>query len=212
LPFDLYVFDLDGTLVDSLPDIVAALNAALAADGLPALDPGVVRELVGEGVQRLAEKALASLSAPPERAGALAAEVMRRYTEHPCVASLVYDGVESTLAGLRASGRHLACLTNKHGGVARALLAKLGLAPKFDAVIGDGDGFPRKPAPDAVESLRARFGRSALMVGDGLPDQAVARAAGIPSAAALWGYTAEARLAAENPTYLLHRPEELLSL
>jgi phosphoglycolate phosphatase len=212
LPFDLYVFDLDGTLVDSLPDIAAALNAALADDGLPTLDPRVVRELVGEGVQRLAEKALATLSAPLDRSGALAAAVVRRYAEHPCVATRLYDGIDSTVAALRARGHRLACLTNKPGGVARSLLAALGLEQTFDAVIGDGDGFPRKPAPDAIESLRARFGRSALMVGDGLPDQAVARAAGIPSAAALWGYTDEPRLAAEHPTYLLHRPPDLLTL
>jgi phosphoglycolate phosphatase len=212
LPFDLYVFDLDGTLVDSLPDIALALNAALADDGLPSLDAGVVRELVGEGVQRLAEKALATVGAPADRAGALAAAVVRRYTERPCVASHLYDGIESTLAALRARGHRLTCLTNKLGGLARALLAALGVEQSFDAIIGDGDGFPRKPSPQAIESLRARFGRSALMVGDGLPDLAVARAAGIPSAAALWGYTTEPRLAAEHPSHLLRRPEELLTL
>jgi phosphoglycolate phosphatase len=214
LPFDLFVFDLDGTLVDSLPDIAGALNAALAEDGLAALDLGVVRGLVGEGVQRLADKALATLGvvADAQRAQALAAAVVRRYAEHPCVATRLYEGVEQTLTTLRGRGHRLACFTNKPGGVARALLAALGIERLLDAVIGDGDGFPRKPAPEGLTDLRLRLGHRALMVGDGLPDLAVARAAGVPSAGVTWGYTDEARLAAEHPKYLVRRPEDLLAL
>jgi phosphoglycolate phosphatase len=215
LSFDLIVFDLDGTLVDSLPDIAGALNAALAAQGLAALGPEVVRGLVGEGVQRLADKALATLGAPADKGPTLAAEVARRYEQHPCEKSRLYPGVEATLAALRARGSRLAVLTNKLGGVARALLAALNVAGSFDAIIGDGDGYPRKPAPDAVHALLGRFGlsaRAALMVGDGLPDLAVARAAGISSAGATWGYTDEPRLTAEHPTHLLRRPEDILGL
>jgi phosphoglycolate phosphatase len=209
------LLDLDGTIVDSLPDIAGALNASLSGAGLPPLAIQVVRGLVGEGVHSLAEKALA-VSPPSALApAALAAEVVRRYGEHPCVATRLYPGMAATLTALRAAGARLAVLTNKPGPVARALVGALSLADTFDAVVGDGDGFPRKPAPDAARALAARFGvplAQTLMVGDGLPDLAMARAAPCPVAAAAWGYTDRHILAAHHPDHILDSPSELLSL
>jgi phosphoglycolate phosphatase len=208
------VFDLDGTLVDSLPDIAGALNAALGDARLPPLPVDVVRGLVGEGVRRLAEKALARLESTLDP-GPIAAQIVRRYGEHPCVESRLYPGIGETLGALHARGARLAVLTNKPGEVARALLAALAVSDPFDAVVGDGDGFPRKPAPDALRTLMARFSATpatTVMVGDGLPDLAMARAAGCPVVAVAWGYTDRTALAAEAPTYLLDEPAELLQL
>jgi phosphoglycolate phosphatase len=216
--FDLLVFDLDGTLVDSLPDITRALNLALAESGRGALGPDVVRTLVGEGVQRLADKALAAIAgtaADPTTAAAIADRVRSIYEAQPCVATRLYPGVRELLGALRAQGYKLALLTNKPGIVTRPLLAALDIADRLDAVIGDGDGHPRKPDPAAVLALAGRFATTVartLMVGDGLPDMAVARAAGCAAAAALWGYTDRAALLATGPQYVLETPADLLPL
>jgi phosphoglycolate phosphatase len=215
--FELVVFDLDGTLVDSLPDIASALNHALRTFAIPPLDPAVVRTLVGDGILALATRALTASGAtggPP--AAELARVAQAHYHQHVCEGSLLYDGVEELLRRLKdAPGRRLAVLTNKPAGLARPLVDALGLDGLLDAVIGDGDGFPRKPAPDALIALCRRFGvpeDRTLMVGDGLPDLAIARAAGCPAAAALWGYTPRERLLAERPNFVAERPEEIRGL
>jgi phosphoglycolate phosphatase len=213
--FDLVMFDLDGTLVDSLPDIASALNGALAAAGLTPLSLEVVRGLVGEGVLRLVEKALAVQGQPQEGAAALAREVVAIYSKHPCVETRLYPEIESTVIELRRRGARLAVLTNKVGGVARALLGELRIAGHFDAIVGEGDGYARKPAPAAAQALFARFGVSpdrALMVGDGLPDLALARAAGCPVAAVAWGYTDRAALEAQRPDHLIGAPSAMLTI
>jgi phosphoglycolate phosphatase len=131
------------------------------------------------------------------------------------VASRLYPDVAVTLGALRARGCHLAVLTNKMGHVARALLAALSVADLFGTVVGDGDGFPRKPAPDAAHALMTRFAAtpaSTVMVGDGLPDLAIARAAGCRAAAVTWGYTDRAQLAAQRPDFFIETPAELLAL
>jgi phosphoglycolate phosphatase len=208
------MFDLDGTLVDSLPDIAAALNQSLTAVGLEPQPTDVVRTLVGEGVLRLAEKALAL---QPQRASVDAAELARAvvavYTEHPCIESSLYPGILETLDALR--GVHLAVLTNKPGPVARALLVALGIADRFAAIIGDQDGHPRKPAPQAADALFTQFAvapTQSIMVGDGVPDLELAHAAGCASAAAMWGYTPRAALIGAKPDHVLEAPTDLLKI
>jgi phosphoglycolate phosphatase len=216
--FDLLIFDLDGTLVDSLPDITRALNLALTEAGRAALSADVVRGLVGEGVIRLAEKALqvTVASAGETTAERVADRIRSIYEAEPCVLTRLYPGVADALTALRATGRHkLALLTNKPGVVTRPLLAALKIDVQFDAAIGDGDGHPRKPDPAAVHALCARFGTTAartLMIGDGLPDMAVARAAGCAAAAALWGYTDRAALLATAPKFALEDVRDLLPI
>jgi phosphoglycolate phosphatase len=215
LRFDLVLFDLDGTLVDSLPDIASALNGALGSAGLAPLPLDVVRGLVGEGVQRLVEKALVAQQAQHLDAAALTRQVVEIYTRQPCVQTRLYPGMASTLEALARRGARLCVLTNKVGSVARALVAALALGDTFDEVIGDGDGHARKPAPDAALALFRKAGVSAgraLMVGDGLPDLALARAAGCPVAACAWGYSDRATLEAQRPDFLVEAPADLLSI
>lgn len=216
--FDLVIFDLDGTLVDSLPDITRALNLARAEVGFAPLGSDVVRGLVGEGVVRLVEKALAYESTRPydiETVTAVAERVRSIYKSEPCVETRLYPGIADLLSQLRADKRRLALLTNKPGEVMRPLLEALGLDAALDAAIGDGDGHPRKPDPGAVVALMQKFGvprERTLMVGDGLPDMAVAQAAKIASAAALWGYTSPEELAATHPTFTVARAADLFAL
>jgi 2-phosphoglycolate phosphatase len=211
----LVLFDLDGTLVDTAPDIARALGAALAEIGLPPLPLDTVKQMVGDGARELIRRALAGAPADPAREEAAFGRFLASYRENVCVASQLYPGVVEGLAALRSDGAALAVVTNKPGDLARALLAALGIAASFEAVIGDGDGFPRKPDPAAALSVLAKVSASperAVMVGDGLPDMRLARALGATAVAATWGYVSAAALAGEAPAFLAGSFQEAISL
>lgn len=217
LRFDLVILDLDGTLVDSLPDIKRALDLALAGRGLGPVALDEVRAMVGDGVAALVRRALvrAGAPAPDETVAGLAREMVEHYTRHPCVLSRPFPGVAAALDALFGLGCRLAVLTNKPGPVARALVDALGMRPRFADVLGDQDGLPRKPAPDGVHELVRRAATTparTLMVGDGVPDVEVARAAGVAVAAVGWGYGDPVRLRALGPEFFLDDPAQLPAL
>jgi phosphoglycolate phosphatase len=217
--FPLVLFDLDGTLVDSLPDIGWALNSALAEVGRSPLSLPVVRTLIGEGVMRLAARALALGPGAPhsaEEARALGERTRAIYREHPCRESRVFPGIRAAIGALReAPGRRLGVITNKPGDVTRPLLAALKLTDAFDVILGDGEGFPPKPDPAGAVALAARFGlggAQVLIVGDGVPDLQLAAALGGQAAAVTWGYNDRAVLAALSPAYVIDAPAELMAI
>jgi phosphoglycolate phosphatase len=211
----LVLFDLDGTLVDSAPDIAGALAVALAGTGAPPLSLEAVKRMVGDGARELIRRALAAL--PPDAAREQAAfdRFLASYRENVCVGSQLYPGVREGLAALRGDGAALAVVTNKPGDLARTLLGTLGIATEFVAIIGDGDGFPRKPDPSAARSILAKAGASpgrAVVVGDGLPDLRLARALGATAIAATWGYVPAAALTGEEPAFVAGSFSEALSI
>src|SRR5579862_643209 len=134
----LVLFDLDGTLVDSAPDIAAALNAALVDLGQPPHPLAVVTSYVGDGAANLVERAVAP-AADVDQA-LLLERFKAQYAAHVCVHTRVYPGVAAALARLAARGAPLAVVTNKPGGMARDLLRALTLDGFFADVVGDGDG------------------------------------------------------------------------
>jgi phosphoglycolate phosphatase len=209
----LVLFDLDGTLVDSAPDIAAALNAALAELGQPVRPLPVVTSYVGDGAAKLVERAVAP---EVEIDQALVLERFKaQYAANLCVRTRLYAGVLEALDRFAAAGAPLAVVTNKPGDLARALLRALRIDARFTDVVGDGDGFPRKPAPDVALGVCGRHGvapADTLLVGDGLPDVRLARAAGCRVAAVTWGYTPRDVLAAERPDWLLDAPGDLVRL
>jgi phosphoglycolate phosphatase len=212
--FDLVIFDLDGTLADTVPDIAAALAAVLAEVGVRAPPPTVVKELVGDGARALIGRALAREGVERD-VDPLMPRFLAHYAAHLCDGSRLYPGVEEALARLRDAGVAAAVVTNKPGELARDLLARLGIAGKFTAVIGDGDGFPRKPDPAGARSIAAAVGATAArtaVVGDGLPDVRLARALGARAIAAAWGYVTADRLSAESPDALAGTPVEAARL
>lgn len=212
---DLVVFDLDGTLVDSLPDIAAALNHALTIHGLQVQPTEVVATLVGDGILALAERALELQNNTSVSADALSQTMWQRYLEQPCVLTTPYEGIVDAIEALKQRGIPMAVLTNKPGDVARLVLAALNLSEGFMAVIGDGDGFSRKPSPEALADLMARAKarpERTLMVGDGVPDVQVAKAAGCIAVAALWGYSRRAVLLAQQPAFAVQSPWQILDL
>lgn len=187
--FPLLVFDLDGTLVDSLPDLAAALNRMLAARGLAALAPKEIAPMIGDGTKRLIERAFAA------RGGSPAASdddgFIADYTAHAAVASRAYPALGETLAALSAEGWRFAVCTNKSTAATKALLAALDLAHWFSA-LGCGDSFAaRKPDPVHLGGTIALAGGTrerALMVGDHANDIAAGRALAVPAIFAAWGY------------------------
>jgi phosphoglycolate phosphatase len=209
----LVLFDLDGTLVDSAPDIAAALNDALAELGQPAHPLDTVTTYVGDGAAKLVERAVGP-AAPIDQA-VLLERFKVRYAANVCVRTRLYPGIADMLEAFRARATPLAVVTNKPGDLARALLRALAIDGLFADVVGDGDGFPRKPSPEIALAVCARHAvapADALLVGDGLPDLRLARAAACPAAAVTWGYTSREALLAERPDWLVEAPTALLSL
>jgi phosphoglycolate phosphatase len=211
LAFDLVIFDLDGTVVDSLPDIAAALNRTLQGAGREPLPQAQVRSYVGDGAARLVQRALPD-GFPADALARLIADFRIQYAAGLCVETRPYPGIEPMLQRF-ASVMPLAIFTNKPSDLARPLLRQLQLDRYFAHIIGDGDGYARKPAPDAGRWLLEQHrgdARRTLVVGDGVPDMRFAHALGARAVAVTWGYSAPEQLAAENPTWTVDRPGDLL--
>ncbi|AWK85306.1 phosphoglycolate phosphatase [Azospirillum thermophilum] len=193
-PFSALVFDLDGTLIDSAPDMTRVLNRMLGEFGRPAVTEAQVRGMVGDGSANLVRQAFAATGAPLE--GEALQPALSRYLDlyfEDDQPSTLYPGVAETLAHLADRGVHLGLCTNKPERISRKLLGLLGLAPLFGAVAG-GDTLPvKKPDGRHLSWVLERLGEDpasprAAMVGDNGNDVKAARAAGIPVVAMSYGY------------------------
>jgi phosphoglycolate phosphatase-like HAD superfamily hydrolase len=134
---------------------------------------------------------------------------MVHYREGLCVGSRLYPGVPEALDRLAAAGVPAAVVTNKPGALARPLLEQLGIAGRLAAIVGDGDGHPRKPDPGAARAILAKAGvgaARAAVIGDGIPDVQLARALGARAVAAGWGYVPPDRLRAASPDVVAADP------
>jgi phosphoglycolate phosphatase len=188
------VFDLDGTLVDSVGDIVGAANRLLAEEGRPTLSLDQGRAMVGEGAAALVERAFAVTG--PEPGPEALAELVTRYRviyeRYPLVETTVYPGVTETLTELAEGGAIMGVCTNKPHDISLVVLAELGLDGYFAAALG-GDALDvRKPDPVHLTSVLDAMGagsRRAIHVGDSPTDVAVARNAGVPVIAVSYGYS-----------------------
>ncbi|MEX2630625.1 MAG: phosphoglycolate phosphatase [Tistlia sp.] len=193
VPRDVLLVDLDGTLVDSAPDLGRALNALLAERGAPPLPLGRVKDMVGEGARKLVERGVRArrLEAPLEP---LLARFLALYAETLTRETRPYPGAVATLASLKAEGWRLALCTNKPIGFSRAILSALALAGLFEATAG-GDSFAvRKPDPEHLRLTLAPLGlglERAVLLGDGPADLEAAAAAGIPAVWCRFGYGGE---------------------
>jgi phosphoglycolate phosphatase len=183
------LLDLDGTLVDTLPDLAAALNRLLRSRGLSDLSTEQVMAMIGDGIAVLVARAFAAYNRQPDATAV--AEMYADYTAHVAVASKLYPRVLPVLGELADQGWHLAVCTNKPEQAARCLLQAMGLLTLCCA-LGGGDSFPaRKPDPAHLLATLARAGGqadAAVMLGDHRNDMRAARDAGIPSIFAAWGY------------------------
>ncbi|MBR0653928.1 HAD hydrolase-like protein [Plastoroseomonas arctica] len=183
------LLDLDGTLVDSVPDLARALNQLMAAHGQEGFAHATVAGFVGDGVAALIERGFAArgLAVPPGAVG----EFLNDYAPRAAELTRPFPGVREMLAALRADGWRLAVCTNKPEAPARAMLDTLGLMPLLDG-IGGGDSFPmRKPDPGHLLATLVMAGGDAaraIMLGDHANDVVAAAGAGLPAIFAGWGY------------------------
>jgi phosphoglycolate phosphatase len=196
------VFDLDGTLIDSDPDIRAALNRVLAAENLAPLSTGQVQSMIGDGAKILLDRGFAAHGAiaEPRHLAAFLAD----YEVNAVVETIPYPGMVEALEALAEAGHRLGVCTNKPTQAAHNVLEALGLA-RFFTVITGGDSTPfRKPNPQHLAAtLEALGGGEAVMIGDHKNDILAAAGLGIPSIFVTWGYgKAEGDFTADHPAEL----------
>jgi phosphoglycolate phosphatase len=185
------LFDLDGTLVDSAPDIAAALNVALGSAGLPPQSLMSVKRMVGGGARKLIERALTEAHATHLGADAILGEFLHAYRAAPARLTRPFEGCVECLHDLAGAGHALAVCTNKPDDLTEAILRDLGLAPHFSAVAASVPGVKLKPSPDLLRKALGDLNLPdlpAVMVGDSGADVGAARAAGVASVVMTHGY------------------------
>ena len=202
------VFDLDGTLVDTAPDLIGALNVAFAHEGLPPVGYAEGRGMIGGGARRMIESALTfeGRHLANGLVDRMLEDFIAYYAAHIADRSQPFPGLDPALNRLAADGCHLAVCTNKLEGLSRLLLDRLGLTPRFAAICGQDTFGIQKPDPEILrQTIRVAGGEigRAVMIGDSSTDIATARAAGIPIVGVDFGYS-------ETPIEEL-RPDRLIS-
>ena len=205
---DLIVFDLDGTLADTLPDLTAAANFACRRLGLPEHPPTAIRGMIGGGERKLIERMVGP--AQLDRVEECLQLYLDYYTRHNGDLTRLYPEVAETLA--RLAGKKLAVLSNKLQRLTQQTLEAIDIARYFTAIRGGGAGLPLKPAPDPLLALTADLGVEpfrTLMVGDKIADIQAGRDAGTFTAAVTYGYGDLDSLTAASPDYLLQRLTQL---
>lgn len=205
--YQTYLFDMDGTLLDTLDDLTAAVNHTLAQYGYPLRTREEVRRGLGSGAVRLMAAMLPQGEDTPEFA-AIMRDYKAWYQAHTCVETRPYPGIPELLDALRRQGCKVAIVSNKPHGAACALAARFfpGI-PTF----GESPETPRKPAPDMVRrALAALNAESAVYIGDSEVDVETARNAGLPMIGVAWGFRGRAALAAAGAETIVDAAEEIL--
>ncbi len=206
----LFIFDLDGTLVNTLEDITASLNYTLVRLGRKPLPLDRVRRYIGDGITMLMTRALEGRTEFLEEAVGI---YKVHHSRHLVVRSRLYPQVAETLGHFREL--LLAVVTNKAREFSAPLLEQLGIRPFFRTVIGADEGLPLKPAPDAFLRIMKDTGvppADTVVVGDGLTDLQGGRAAGATTCAVTYGFRSEEELQAGDPDFVIHAFSDLKTL
>jgi len=190
-----YVFDLDGTLIDTAPDLNFAINEIMAGEGRRDIPLEEMRFLIGNGIRNLVARAFARTGAPiaPERHDAVTAAYLKTYMAHQTERSHLFPGVIETLERLQAADAPLAVLTNKPHDSAVELIEQFDLTRFFPVIFGGGRRDYLKPDPRLFAEVLAELGTEgpAVMVGDSRPDLETGRNAGVPVVLVSFGYCTE---------------------
>ncbi len=207
------VFDLDGTLVDTAPDLIAALNYILAREGMPPVPLQSARMMIGAGARKLLERGLEldGRIVALEELDRLTRDFIAYYADHIADASRPFEGLESTLDDLAGRGYRFAVCTNKLEWLSKLLLDRLGLSARFAAICGADTFGIAKPDPAILRQTVARAGgemASTVMVGDAGPDIGVARRASVPVIGVTFGYT-EVPIAELKPDLVIGHMSDL---
>ena len=211
----LIIFDLDGTLINTIDDLGQACNHALAACGFPTHKIEDYPRLVGNGINKLIERALPEEHRNEETVLRAREYFVPYYDEHNCDLTRPYDGITELLQTLKAEGHLLAVASNKYQAATEKIVAQL-FPNIFDVVLGERENIPRKPNPqivyDITHSLSPIAHTPILYIGDSLVDAETAKAAKLPFVACTWGFCTKEQLATANPNYTINHPSELINI
>lgn len=213
----LAVFDLDGTLLDTKPDLTGAMNYALSRLGYKTITVEQTRQYIGNGIKMFAKRAVSASyetdtdDATAEKAVAFFKEY---YAEHLVCETVPYDGIKELLRKLKEKGVRLAVLSNKYDTAAKYIIDYF-FPDTFDVVLGEGAQCPRKPDPEGFYAICRELGISpadAVMIGDSPADYKVSKNAGAQSVSVLWGYRSKEKLIEEGAKTLASDASELYSI
>ncbi|MDP7397350.1 MAG: phosphoglycolate phosphatase [Lentisphaeria bacterium] len=213
-----FLFDLDGTLVDTVPDLAANIDRTLLAMGRPPAGAGHVRQWIGNGLDRLLDRALTGDmdgTAGPDTVARARQLFQDYYGRFICEESRLYDGAPELLQALQSRHAKMAIVTNKPTALTVPLLELLGIRDCFETVVGGGDTASLKPDPAPLLAALQRLDRpaaTALMVGDSINDIEAAQAAGIPCVAVSFGYNHGGDIRAANADLVIDSLHELTAL
>lgn len=210
---ELVIFDLDGTLLDTIGDLAVSCNAVLAQRGFPQHTYEEYCRFVGNGIMRLVERALPAELRTPETVAAVRSDFVAYYTEHIDTFTKPYDGIPELLRTLVASGVRLAVASNKFQAGTEKLIRRFFSNVPFAAVLGQRAGVPLKPDPAVVAEILRRTGigsSQALYVGDSGVDMETAAAAGIPSIGVAWGFRERDELVCAGAGRIVDTPAQIL--
>jgi len=218
--YDTYIFDLDGTLLDTLQDLADSVNYALKLHGMPTHPIDDIRRFVGNGVRLLMERAIPNGARHPDFEATFA-DFRHYYMQHSLDTTHPYDGVLETIRELKARGCRLAVVSNKMMAATQELIRHF--FPEIEVAIGEHEaaGIRKKPAPDTVfEALRQLANSdllsadspklNAVYVGDSEVDLATARNSGLPCISVLWGFRSREFLLQHGATTFIEKPQQLL--
>ena len=209
------VFDLDGTLLNSLEDLADSANWVLEQHGFPTHPVDAYRYFVGDGVRKLIERILPQEERTDARIEQCRQEFVAYYKVHMEDKTSVYEGITELLAELKNRGLKIAVATNKVHVAVEPLMAKYFPNIRFDAMIGQREGVPVKPTPQIMFDILKETGcepSEALHVGDTATDMQLAHNAGVESVGVLWGYRPLEELQEAGAEHIIRKPEELLGL
>ncbi len=211
----LFIFDLDGTLLDSIDDIAFSMNHVLEKNGFPTHQRDAYYYFVGDGARLLMERALPESSRTAAQVDALLPEFMAYYDLHKADRTKPFDGLLPTMEKLQAAGALFAVASNKPHEVMPELMRHYFPSIRFAVILGHRKGHPIKPDPEIVHDILAETGISrsdVLYVGDTAVDVRTAHAAGVRMAGALWGFRTRQELVDAGADLLLEKPESLLTV
>ena len=209
------IFDLDGTLLDTIADLAASTNFALARLGYPTHPTDAYRFMVGNGINKLFERALPEGSKTPEEVLRVRTLFLQHYDVHNADLSCPYPGIPQLLEELQQAGVHLAVASNKYISATQKLVAHFFSNVVFDEVLGQREGVPAKPDPTIVGEILQHTGFQAdevLYIGDSGVDMHTALNAGVDACGVTWGFRPRAELEEGAPQFIVDRPEEILHL
>lgn len=210
---DTIIFDLDGTILDTLEDLKNSVNYALVKNNLPPRTLGEVRSFVGNGIRLLIELSVPSGTAD-NTVDKCFADFKEHYKEHSADNTKPYDGVIELLQGLKNNGYKLAVVSNKADFAVQKLVSDY-FDGIFDYAVGERDGVRRKPCPDSVNvALDYLFSHksTAIYVGDSEVDVETSRNAKLPCVAVTWGFRDKAVLEGLSPEYIIDKPSQLTDI